>query len=298
MLRQILLSVFGPSSKFVEGDSVQPVAGERELMVVKRVILDRKSAEAYLLCRWTDSTTNKYREHLFAESEVEAFDWNRPMAPKSIASSDYGSGSVSQAGEWEALVGIDVAAGLASVNGNNQIYKKLLLKFLDSHRHFTEELAIRVGSGEWTEARRMTHTFKGLAGTLGMQRLEQVAQELEQWLTTQREDVSGQLEIVSNELAKILKSIRENVIVENEATSLPSRVSMVSSLKELEQSLLDHNPQAITQWGQIGNVKGHEQDGETLGRAIVTYEFEKALTLIRSIQNKVKNQGENGVEES
>lgn len=302
MVRQWLLSAFGPSSRFVEGDTVQPVAGERELMVVKKVVLNRKSTEPQILCRWTDSHTDEFREHWFAEHEVEPFNWNRPMVPTPKTSGELTNVerpvSLKEVHHWETLFGIDATAGLSRLNNNEVVYEKLLLKFHDTHLHFSGDLADKIANGEWTDARRMAHTIKGLAGTLGMHQLEGVARELEEQLSRQSTDCSQQLSRLSSELEVVLKSIGGTIQTEKAGTPYRSPVNIVSSLKELELSLLDHNPQAIDQWDQIGTIRGHEQEGQTLGKAIVTYEFETALTLLRAIQNQVGDPGENNAEES
>lgn len=299
MVRQWLLSVFGPSSRFVEGDTVQLVAGQRELMVVGKVVLNGKSTEPQLLCRWTDSHTNEFCERLFAESEVEPFDWNRPMETRPTGLHELNSlerpESLVTSHPWENLFGIDTTDGLSRLNNNKAVYEKLLVKFLNSHRHFVGELSSKMNNGKGVEAKRMLHTFKGLAGTLGMHRLEGVARELEGQLSLQANETSPLLSVLSLELENVLKSIGDTIQANEGVAFIPSKVNVVSSLKELEQSLVEHSPAAISQWEQIGTINGHENEGETLGQAIVTYEFEKALTLLRTIQSKVEEQGEIGV---
>lgn len=78
MLKNLLQSVFGPSSRYVVGDSVQPVLGDRELMVVTKVIVG-KDLDPQVLCRWVDSKTEQSREVVFKENEIEPFDWYTPM---------------------------------------------------------------------------------------------------------------------------------------------------------------------------------------------------------------------------
>lgn len=78
MLKKVLQYVFGPTPRFLVGDSVEPVQGDRELMVVKEVVVERAKPPR-LLCQWTDAKTNLRREALFDENELQPFDWYRPL---------------------------------------------------------------------------------------------------------------------------------------------------------------------------------------------------------------------------
>lgn len=78
MLKRLLQSVFGPTSRYVVGDSVQPVRGDRELMVVSKVLVGR-DMNPRVVCRWVDSKSEQNREALFEENEIQPFDWYTPM---------------------------------------------------------------------------------------------------------------------------------------------------------------------------------------------------------------------------
>lgn len=302
MLKQWLQSVFGPSSKFVAGDSVQPVKGERELMVVAKVVLNNGFPEPQLVCRWVDSVSNESREHLFWESELTPFDWNRPMERPLSSGLPPASPNPSLDAirtEWQETnqqglisAGIDVQGGLLRLNGNSGVYEKLLRRFSDGHQDFVSEFKVKAVNGEWIDAQRMAHTLKGLAGTLGMTNLQQISQDLESSVMQHNvDDLREKVSQLSDELEKILNSIRENVRHE----PLPraqSPSSLPRTLRELEQSLLEHSPQALGQVSQLGSIKGHEHEIEALGQAIASYQFEKALTVLRTITNEYGGPGD------
>lgn len=295
MLKQLLQSVFGPSSKFVAGDTVQPAQGERELMVVAKVVLKQGAPEPQLLCRWVDSATNEKREQLFRESDLTPFDWSRPMQrvsstnfrPATQAVRDEAHGSEWLEGNEQALIhaGIDVQLGISRLNGNRSVYQKLLNRFSDGHQHFASELKTRAVNGEWAEAQRMAHTMKGLAGTLGMINLQGISQDLES--SVQKKDLDElrqKVRQLSDELERILRSIRENVRPEETKQAVQNASFLKLSFQELEQSLRDHNPMALSHLSQLGVIKGHEIEVETLGQAIASYQYDKALTVLRDIK--------------
>lgn len=82
MIKQWLLSVFGPESRFNVGDSVQPVNGDDELMVVKKIIRKWETKEPLILCQGYDEEKKKRKEALYPEKELKPFDWYRPRKTK------------------------------------------------------------------------------------------------------------------------------------------------------------------------------------------------------------------------
>jgi uncharacterized protein YodC (DUF2158 family) len=78
MIKNLLLTFFGPSSKFNVGDSVQPVRGNQELMVVTGFKREHKSKEPLVRCQWYDIEEKKEKTMVFEEKELEPFDWHNP----------------------------------------------------------------------------------------------------------------------------------------------------------------------------------------------------------------------------
>ena len=78
MIKNWLLSVFGPSSRFNVGDSVQPIHGEQELMVVVEIKKEQNAQEPLVRCQWYDSDEKKNKVVVFPENQLEPFDWYHP----------------------------------------------------------------------------------------------------------------------------------------------------------------------------------------------------------------------------
>ncbi|MEW6219022.1 MAG: response regulator [Thermodesulfobacteriota bacterium] len=83
--------------------------------------------------------------------------------------------------------GLDVAApavldrkvGLRRVAGNEALYGEILGKFHRDYRDAISRLRAALDGGEREEARRIVHTVKGLAGTIGATALQQAAADLD-----------------------------------------------------------------------------------------------------------------------
>jgi two-component system sensor histidine kinase/response regulator len=78
------------------------------------------------------------------------------------------------------LSAIDVESGLRATRNNSTLYRRLLLKFRDSHATFAQDFDAARRSTDDTGAMRIAHSLKGVAGSLGMADLEHSALALEQ----------------------------------------------------------------------------------------------------------------------
>lgn len=74
---------------------------------------------------------------------------------------------------------LDSELALRRMGGNRALYQKLLVDFSRNYTHFASEFSDMFQYGERELARRSLHTLKGLAGTIGAQRLQAAAAALE-----------------------------------------------------------------------------------------------------------------------
>jgi two-component system sensor histidine kinase/response regulator len=75
--------------------------------------------------------------------------------------------------------GLDIQAGLRRVMGREDRYLELLQNFVREQRDACERITQALSKGKVPEAERLTHTLKGLAGTIGAGALHDAAQRLE-----------------------------------------------------------------------------------------------------------------------
>jgi|GEM_PF-3566604 len=103
---------------------------------------------------------------------------------------------------------IDVEAGLRTTRNNSALYRRLLLKFRDSHAGFAQDFDAARRSSDDAEAARMAHSLKGVAGSLGMADLQHSALELEQACRENPGLVDERLAPVLSRLALILADLQ------------------------------------------------------------------------------------------
>ncbi|MEG0145577.1 MAG: Hpt domain-containing protein [Clostridia bacterium] len=78
------------------------------------------------------------------------------------------------------MIGCDVRGGLARFAGNEALYLKFLYRFPDEATLSKFEKAMR--ENDYEAALREIHTFKGVAGNLGLDGLYTIAQKIQQML--------------------------------------------------------------------------------------------------------------------
>ncbi|MCK5191597.1 MAG: response regulator, partial [Methylococcales bacterium] len=109
------------------------------------------------------------------------------------------------------LTGIDIDVGLSISQGNRKLYRRLLLKFLQSQLNFSEQFLAAQQSDDPEAATRMAHTLKGVAGNIGAKQIQIVAETLET-ACKQDEDkaiIEAALKIVEESLSPVLQSLTQ-----------------------------------------------------------------------------------------
>ncbi|MBF0126064.1 MAG: PAS domain S-box protein [Magnetococcales bacterium] len=96
-------------------------------------------------------------------------------------------------GSLEGLRTIDVATGLRHVGGKPALLRKLLSDLLRDYRDVGRRVRVMLDAGEVRAVRRMAHTLKGVAGSLGAKGLGKAVQELENALLSESVAACGPL---------------------------------------------------------------------------------------------------------
>jgi signal transduction histidine kinase/CheY-like chemotaxis protein/purine-cytosine permease-like protein len=91
------------------------------------------------------------------------------------------------------LPGIDTKAGLARVNGNEQLYRKLLSNFYQTNKNTKSAIEMAFKDGDIELAKRLVHTVKGVSSTIGIDALAKVSQPLETELHNGNENIEEKL---------------------------------------------------------------------------------------------------------
>jgi PAS domain S-box-containing protein len=77
------------------------------------------------------------------------------------------------------LPGFDLTAGLRRLQGNRELYRRLLVDFGEQYRHEAETVRRAMDAGEWGRVRQRVHAVKGVAGNLSASALQSACAGLE-----------------------------------------------------------------------------------------------------------------------
>jgi CheY-like chemotaxis protein len=88
------------------------------------------------------------------------------------------------------IAGINLADGLKRVAGNKRLYRDLLGQFAAKQGNAASQISTALESGDHALAERIAHTVKGVAGNIGITKVQSVAQKLEKALSDGEINVS------------------------------------------------------------------------------------------------------------
>jgi len=191
---------------------------------------------------------------------------------------------VSKADTLPALDGIDLKAGLAIAQDDQQLYQRLLLKFKDNYHNAIEPIALAFRNHDFATAEQLTHTLKGVAGNVGATQLYQLCQLLEN-SAVKKALAPEVLSQCQDELARIQESL------EQLAEPLPTEVNFnLHDCETLMAQLLievdNYDVAAIdtiqTLLSMTQEQSYHQQLKDIMAKVAV-YEFDAAATLLKQL---------------
>ncbi len=111
-------------------------------------------------------------------------------------------------GEPPVIAGVDTATGLRLLRGKLPLYRRLLRQFAIDHRDDMAALRQHLAAGQREEARRLVHTLKGAAASLGLGGVQAAASDLEGAIKAgQKEIIAPLIDLVDDELARLCPAI-------------------------------------------------------------------------------------------
>jgi signal transduction histidine kinase/CheY-like chemotaxis protein len=201
------------------------------------------------------------------------------------------------------LPGISVKTGLNKVDGNQKLYRKLLVKFRRNYETVADDIRNALEVDDPETATRLAHTIKGLAGNLGAEDLYREAAYLE---TAIRKDPSeksvGQLDVFSKALDLVLNSIADLELAkpDDTAAEIPGERGLDSIdsdrvffiLNELRQLLEKDDFRASKSLESLKQTLPTKMAGEELidlGKHIEGYAFEDALETLSVVEQTLND---------
>jgi PAS domain S-box-containing protein len=197
------------------------------------------------------------------------------------------------------IKGIDVESGLHNVLGDIAVYQRLLHQLDRSHAKDMGILKKHLDVGEMDKARRIAHSLKGVAGTLGLSRLRDTTRQLESLLRSQDEEVD------STQLADLMKTVDSELVTLHKALTridaqrLPEQA--VKADQKAAQQVLEQLALMLAQDDTAANALFAEAENllkqtygslvEPLGLNIEAFNYPAALKSLKSITDTGRHHG-------
>jgi two-component system sensor histidine kinase/response regulator len=195
------------------------------------------------------------------------------------------------------IPGIDRETGLKRVAGNEALYRKLLLDFYRDYSSSTTLIRTALAESRVSEAERMVHTLKGVAGNIGAMSLHDAARNLDDALRqAKRVDADPLLTIVESELRVVIDGLKElaraadevaarRTNVSAEAVSAIDRLALEAALRTLAERVRKNDPEAEAALETVRNVLGNSRSQETerIARALDIFDFRGAVKVINAL---------------
>jgi CheY-like chemotaxis protein/HPt (histidine-containing phosphotransfer) domain-containing protein len=148
-----------------------------------------------------------------------------------------------------AIGGLDIAQGLAVAKGDAAKYARLLRMFADSHGEDMRRIQACLADGDFEEPKRLSHSLKGVAGTLGARRVAELAGKLVQAIGEHVDiaeciELAGRCDIELNTLTQDILALSDpSTSVEQRAADIDQE-NFALLLAELESLLNTGDAQA------------------------------------------------------
>ncbi len=183
------------------------------------------------------------------------------------------------------IEGIDMAAGLATCQGNGKLYRKLLIKFRNSQQDFDAQFHAALSDIDSSAPERVAHTLKGVAGNIGAKEVQAAAAALETACKDNQavEGIELLLEVVNAELSSVIAGLVTIDKSENKAGSETESldVERFSLLLEKLRPLLEDDDTAsaalLDELHELPGIAVYASALKRLSMAVDGYDFEQAL---------------------
>jgi len=181
------------------------------------------------------------------------------------------------------IEGLDSNKGLRNMLNDEVAYLQLLKQFEHVHCEDMNKLYSFFTNNEIEPARRIAHTLKGTAGTLGIVGLQQAATTLDQNLRGQRYgQVSQNIDDIRKEQQNLHQALKKIITVESTVAQGGKAIEIVKQLK----ILLEKDDTAANELFLKNEVLLLENFGlgvKELGLKIEAFDYGVALEMLNSM---------------
>lgn len=193
------------------------------------------------------------------------------------------------------LNGLDVEAGLRSLLGDVPRYARLLEQFVERHGEDAVKLGVYATSGSLETVQQSAHALKGVAGTLGFTRMQNLAFELEK-LARRRADrnlLKQPINLLAAELKTVTEGLQQALPAKQKMQYIPvvdpeTLLRADDILSRLEVLLVSSDASSYDLFEEsrvlLYNVLG--ESASQLEKEIQGFDFADALKTVRAARKK------------
>jgi signal transduction histidine kinase/DNA-binding response OmpR family regulator/CHASE3 domain sensor protein len=131
--------------------------------------------------------------------------WTKPHRPKAPELEK--QSSVPDESTPAEIEGIDIAGGLKRVAGNRRLYRSLLKQFATKQANACDDIAEALENEDRALAERLAHTVKGVAGNIGIARIQELAGNVEKAIRDRDDSVLSMLSELNSALGRQVQAI-------------------------------------------------------------------------------------------
>ncbi|MCS6993833.1 MAG: PAS domain S-box protein [Anaerolineales bacterium] len=188
---------------------------------------------------------------------------------------------------------LDTASALKRLGGNQALYARLLQMFQTENAHTIENIRRAWQTGSTEEARRLAHTLKGVAVTIGANRLAQAAKELEtSLLQNDAENVINCLQKANLFFTELIKSTALTKIQVQSSYEAPIPDELKTQMETLLELLRESNVEAVDVAEQVACQSEEmplQSEWSLILQLIRRYDFSTAQEKLNELLSKWKN---------
>ena len=167
----------------------------------------------------------------------------------------------------------------------------MLIDFIKTYSPATEKVRLLVEVGDYSEAERILHTLKGIAGNISADKMHRAVQDLETAIAGRDKSAFESLLLEMQQemrlLTEVIKAYDESWEEEMPLNPTPAISAQVASvIGEMYQLICRNDPSALKNMEQLReNLRAPRfaEDIESLGAHLARYDFQQAKCDLRSI---------------
>ena len=210
----------------------------------------------------------------------------RRLGPGNAAAQSAADRHAPLPGKAAALVGIDMDFALKRMKGDEVFLRRLVSQFCALYENAANEIGQHLGTGLTHDARRLAHSIKGAAGTIGAPALQKAASALEMEIADGGTGTARLVEDFRRELDVVLSN--RAVSAESAApprTGTPEEVNELLAKLSIETTVGSYG--ALETFAALKSVWPDRAPKSlaALEKALTNFDSDGALALIAKLQN-------------